>query len=154
MKDYWSERSISLESQFLFRTTRSSVCANQGLFHLSHWRGTLPLFSSLFVTCANHKSFLTKYRSIICIRLVISPPQPRCPFQPQCSIGAKCIEGQGDCDYDYECAGDILMIMRVLWCRPLNQPYFRRPCLRRWQLRRKIPPHIWLLPKALKQRIF
>jgi len=31
-----------------------------------------------------------------------------CPFRPQCSRGNKCIEGQGDCDYDYECAGDLV----------------------------------------------
>ena len=54
---------------------------------------------------------------------------------------------------DYEGAVMMLiMIMRMQ--RSQNQPYFRRPCVRRWQLRRKIPPHIWLLPKALKQRIF
>merc|ERR1719474_1236832 len=31
-----------------------------------------------------------------------------CPFQPQCSAANPCLEGQGDCDYDIDCAGNLV----------------------------------------------
>jgi len=31
-----------------------------------------------------------------------------CPFRPQCSSVNPCLEGQGDCDYDIDCAGNLV----------------------------------------------